>query len=152
VLGWVGSALTHNSIFEHHSLLLIAWPSVQTEIPEEQQASKTHLLSSLDFNPYNAISTILLTPIMSSAPSGSAHINPMDDETLEPTSVPNPRIRRQAHSSKPLVWYQRQWLGSKPKLLGTRPYRWFWLPKLRTFILQCKLNFEIAQICSIWHS
>jgi len=52
---------------------------------------------------------------MSSAPSGSAHINPMDDETLEPTSVPTTQDQEASTFVKAIgMIIKGNDLGSKP--------------------------------------
>src|SRR5882724_5297547 len=86
----------------------------------------------------------LLTPtIMSLAPSKSAHINPMDDETLEPTSAPTTQDQEASAFVKAVgMIIKGNDLGSKPKLQELDPFDGSNSQKLRTFILQCKLSFR----------
>src|SRR5882724_6000175 len=104
-------------------------------------------------NPFTLISGIstpamqsppyLLTPAIMSSPSRSAHINPMDDETLEPTSIPTTQDQEASALVKAVgMIIKGNDLGSKPKLQEPDPFNGSDSRKLRTFILQCKLNFQ----------
>src|SRR5882724_7594168 len=86
----------------------------------------------------------LITPtIMSSAPSESAHIDPVDDETLEPTSVPTTQDQEASTFIKAVgMIIKGNDSGSKPKLWEPDPFDGSDSQKLCTFILQCKLNFQ----------
>src|SRR5882724_9674127 len=84
----------------------------------------------------------LITPTMMSLdPSESAHINPMDDDTMEPTSVPTTQDQEASAFIKAVGMIIGKDSGSKPKLREPDPFNGSNSRKLRTFILQCKLNF-----------
>src|SRR5882672_11152252 len=81
--------------------------------------------------------------IMSSAPPESAHIDPMDNETLKPTSIPTTQEQEANTFVKAVdMIIKGNGLGSKPKLREPDPFNGSDSQKLRTFILQCKLNFR----------
>src|SRR5882672_7323353 len=81
--------------------------------------------------------------IMSSASPESAHINPMNDSTLEPTSIPTPQEQEATAFIKDVdMIIKGNDSGSKPKLREPDPFNGSDSRKLRTFILQCKLNFQ----------
>src|SRR5882672_5747801 len=81
--------------------------------------------------------------IMSSASPELAHINPVNDSTIEPTSVPTPQEQEATAFIKAVdMIIKGNDLGSKPKLWEPDPFDGSDSQKLRTFILQCKLNFR----------
>src|SRR5467141_5468663 len=86
----------------------------------------------------------LPTPaIMSSASPESAHIDPMNYSTLEPTSVPTPQEQEATAFIKAIYMIIKgNDSGSKHKLQEPDPFDGSDSQKLRTFILQCKLNFR----------
>src|SRR5882724_4156957 len=85
----------------------------------------------------------LITPaIMSRDPSKSAHINPMDDDTMDPTSRPTTQDQEASAFIKAVSMIIGNDSGSKPKLWEPDPFNGSDSQKLRTFILQCKLNFR----------
>src|SRR5467141_1146105 len=86
----------------------------------------------------------LPTPtIMSSASPKLAHIDPMNDSTLEPTSIPTPQEQEATAFIKAVdMIIKGNNLGSKPKLREPDPFDGSDSRKLRTFILLCKLNFR----------
>ena len=80
---------------------------------------------------------------MSSASPESAHIDPVNDSTLEPTSVPTPQEQEATAFIKAVdLIIKGNGSGSKPKLREPDPFDGSDSRKLRTFILQCKLNFR----------
>src|SRR5882672_9756138 len=81
--------------------------------------------------------------IMSSASPKSADIDPMNNSTLEPTSVPTPQEQEASAFIKAIdMVIKGNDSGSKPKLREPDPFDGSDSRKLRTFILQCKLNFR----------
>src|SRR5882724_10110475 len=85
----------------------------------------------------------LITPaIMSRYPSESAHIDPMDDDTMDPTSGPTTQDQEASAFVKAVSRIIGNDSGSKPKLRETDPFDGSDSRKLHTFILQCKLNFR----------
>src|SRR5882724_10189255 len=85
----------------------------------------------------------LITPaIMSRDPSESAHIDPMDDDTMDPTSSPTTQDQEASTFVKAVSMIIGNDSGSKPKLREPDPFDGSESKKLRTFILQCKLNFR----------
>src|SRR5467141_4515421 len=86
----------------------------------------------------------LPTPtIMSSASPESAHIDPVNNSTLEPTSVPTPQEQEATAFIKAIdMIIKGNDSGSKPKLREPDPFDGSDSRKLCTFILQCKLNFR----------
>src|SRR5882724_10127908 len=86
----------------------------------------------------------LLTPaIMSLAPSESAHINPVDNETLEPTSTPTTQDQEASTFVKAIgMIIKGNDSGSKPKIREPDPFNGSNSRKLCTFIRQCKLHFQ----------
>src|SRR5882672_7439470 len=81
--------------------------------------------------------------IMSSASPESAHIDPVNDSTIEPTSIPTPQEQEATAFIKAIdMIIKGNDLGSKPKLREADPFDGSDSQKLRTFILQCKLNFQ----------
>ena len=65
----------------------------------------------------------------------------MDDETLEPTSIPTTQDQEASAFVKAIgMIIKGNDLGSKPKLWEPDPFDGSDSQKLRTFILQCKLN------------
>src|SRR5882724_8908596 len=85
----------------------------------------------------------LITPaIMSRDPSKSAHIDPMDDDTMDPTSSPTTQDQEASAFVKAVSMIIGNDSGSKPKILEPDPFNGSDSRKLCTFILQCKLNFR----------
>jgi len=85
----------------------------------------------------------LITPaIMSRDPSESAHIDPVDDDTMDPTSGPTTQDQEASAFVKAVSMIIGNDSGSKPKLWEPDPFDGSDSRKLRTFILQCKLNFR----------
>src|SRR5882724_8022227 len=80
--------------------------------------------------------------MMSRDPSESAHINPVDDDTMEPTSIPTTQDKEASTFVKAISMIISNDSGSKPKLWEPDPFNSSDSRKLRTFILQCKLNFR----------
>src|SRR5882724_5365918 len=88
----------------------------------------------------------LITPaMMSRDPSKSAHINPVDDDTMDPTSSPTTQDQEASTFFKAVSMIIGNNSGSKPKLWEPDPFDGSDSRKLRTFILQCKLNFRDRQ-------
>src|SRR5882724_5918413 len=85
----------------------------------------------------------LITPaIMSRDPSESAHIDPVDDDTMDPTSGPTTQDQEASAFIKAISIIIGNDSGSKPKLREPDPFDGSNSRKLHTFILQCKLNFR----------
>src|SRR5882724_10149854 len=85
----------------------------------------------------------LITPtMMSRDPSKSVHIDPMDDDTMDPTSGPTTQDQEASTFIKAVSMIIGNDSGSKPKLRETDPFDGSDSRKLCTFILQCKLNFR----------
>src|SRR5882724_6830245 len=83
----------------------------------------------------------LITPaIMSRDPSKSAHIDHVDDDTVDPTSGPTNQDQEASALVKAISMIIGNDLGSKPKLREPDPFNGSDSRNLRTFILQCKLN------------
>ena len=79
---------------------------------------------------------------MSLDPSESAHIDPVDDDTMEPTSVPTTQDQEASAFIKAIGMIVGKDSGSKPKLWEPDPFDGSDSQKLHTFISQCKLNFQ----------
>src|SRR5882724_10464561 len=85
----------------------------------------------------------LITPaIMSRDPSESVHIDPVDDDTMDSTSGPTTQDQEASTFVKAVSMIIGNDSGSKPKLREPDPLDGSNSRKLRTFILQCKLNFQ----------
>src|SRR5882724_4247282 len=85
----------------------------------------------------------LITPaIMSRDPSESAHIDPLDDDTMDPSSSPTTQDQEASTFVKAVSMIIGNDSGSKPKLREPDPFDSSDSRKLCTFILQCKLNFR----------
>src|SRR5882724_5006011 len=85
----------------------------------------------------------LITPaIMSRDPSESAHIDPVDDDTMDPTSGPTTQDQEASAFVKAVSMIISNDSGSKSKLQEPDPFNGSDSQKLCTFILQCKLNFR----------
>src|SRR5882724_8098311 len=80
--------------------------------------------------------------MMSRDPSKSARIDPMDDDTMDPTSVPTTQDQEASAFIKAISMIISNDSVSKPKLWEPDPFDSSDSRKLRTFILQCKLNFR----------
>ena len=78
---------------------------------------------------------------MSRDPSKSAHIDPVDNDTMDPTSGPTTQDQEASAFVKAVSMIIGNDSGSKPKLREPDPFNSSDSRKLRTFILQCKLNF-----------
>src|SRR5882672_8178614 len=75
--------------------------------------------------------------IMSSASPELAHIDPVNDSTLEPTSIPTPQEQEASAFVKAVdMVIKGNDSGSKPKLREPDPFDGSNSRKLRTFILQ----------------
>jgi len=115
-------------------------PAYNPKFPKEQQASKTHSLLSLEFQPYNTISTTSDNPAMMSLdPSESAHIDPVDNDTMEPTSIPTTQDQEASTFVKAIGMIIGKDSGSKPKLQETRPFQWIRLTKTPHFYLTVQI-------------
>jgi len=94
-------------------------------------------------NPETQPPTYPPTPTnMSTAQPGSAHINPVDDDTPDETpgtTDPNAEATAFAKAINKIV--RVNYSFSKPKLQEPEPLNSSDSHKLHTFILQCKLNF-----------
>src|SRR5882724_7395559 len=92
--------------------------------------------------PTTQSSPYLITPaMMSRDPSESARIDPVDDDTMDPTSGPTTQDQEASAFIKAVGMIIGNDSGSKPKLQEPDPFDGSDSQKLRTFILQCKLNF-----------